>query len=75
MGITVKDLREEAKKIGIRNYSNLKKHELLYVLAMHYENQHTGGVVGGALIDALKPLDSERRRANSMERYYHGIYD
>ena len=42
---------------------------------MHYENQHTGGVVGGALIDALKPLDSERRRANSMERYYHGIYD
>ena len=72
MGITVKDLREEAKKIGIRNYSNLKKHELLYVLAMHYENQHTGG---GALIDALKPLDSERRRANSMERYYHGIYD
>jgi|APSaa5957512535_1039671.scaffolds.fasta_scaffold190817_2 hypothetical protein len=72
MGITVKDLREEAKKIGIRNCSNLKKHELLYVLAMHYENQHTGG---GALIEELNPLDNERRRANSIERYYHGIYD
>ena len=71
MGITVKDLREEAKKIGIRNYSNLKKHELLYVIAMHYENQH----IGGALVEELKPLDNERQRANSIERYYRGIYD
>jgi hypothetical protein len=63
LNLTLRDLREMAKSLGIKNYSRLKKHELLYVLEMYFALQKG------------TPIDTERRRANAMERYYKGIYD
>ena len=63
LNLTLKDLREIAKSIGMRNYFHLKKHELIRVLEMYFTMQEG------------RPSVSERQRANAMERYYKGIYE
>jgi len=63
LNLTLRDLREIAKSLGIRNYYHLKKHELIRVLEMYFTLQER------------RPSVSERQRANAMERYYKGIYE
>lgn len=67
LDLSLKDLRSIAKFIGIRNYSRLNKQQLVYVLELYFEMQEDK--------EYRPALDEERLRANSMERYYHGIYD
>ena len=69
MDLTVNDLRTIAKLIGIKNYSRLKKHELLYLIEMYFTSKK-----GGSKIEKTV-LTEERQRANAIERYYKGIYD
>tara|TARA_Y100000389_G_scaffold170259_1_gene177130 strand:+ start:406 stop:603 length:198 start_codon:yes stop_codon:yes gene_type:complete len=63
LDLSLKDLRSIAKFIGMRNYSRLNKQQLAYALELYFEMQER------------IPLVTERQRANSMERYYRGIYE
>ena len=67
LDLSLKDLRSIAKFIGMRNYSRLKKQQLMYALELYFEMQESK--------DYSNVLDNERLRANAMERYYLGIYD
>lgn len=63
LNLTLRDLRDLAKSLGMRNYFHLKKHELIRALELYFT------------IQERKPSMSERQRANAMERYYKGIYE
>lgn len=67
LDLPLKDLRNIAKFIGMKNYMHLKKDELLYYLELYFSMQENKR--------STLVLDNERLRANAMERYYKGIYD
>lgn len=67
LDLPLKDLRNIARFIGMKNYTHLKKDELLYYLELYFSMQQNN--------QSSLVLDNERLRANAMERYYKGIYE